>query len=344
MPRPWIQEFEGQRMQMSGEIDSPLRSRAWVLQEKELSNCTIYFGKNQLLWENKELRATAQVPWEEMKPETRSETPRMMRETPSRQIVGAPQYAWYQLVEDYASRDLSFPSDKLVAFSGLAKAFGRDPKARYLAGNWSTDLPAALLWQVKDNAATRPAYLAPLWSWASLMGSVSYDSLRLEPDHDCAQYEYPEDIYDGLKTLKVESAQVVLDSKDKPYGDVREGRILLSGARCIKVQYKQFCTKYKDGGQPLYQERASIGVFYQDIAGQTAVLKEAYCVALQSESLWSLRSHQFGDQQKAAMTSTVMGVVLERHSTGRQFRRVGLARWIDESLFNATQPATIELI
>ncbi|XPT03183.1 hypothetical protein M3J09_012284 [Ascochyta lentis] len=343
MPRTWTAEFEGRPSQGNNETESPLRTRAWVLQEKELSSCTIYFAKNQLLWEEKGRKATAQLPWEEIKPELPSETSRMMHETASHQIVGAPQHPWYQLVEDYASRSLTYPSDKLVAFSGLAKAFGRNAKAQYIAGNWSTHVPAALLWQANDKSANRPAYLAPSWSWASLMGSVTYDSLRLEPGHDSAQYEHPEDIYPGLRTLKVQSVQITLEDKEKPYGDITEGRITLSGARCIEVHYEQRSVHFEDGGWPLNQHRVPIGVFYPDSVAETAKLVRMYCVALQSESLRSLRRHSFRLKQESGMRSMVMGIVLVKHAESQQYRRVGLARWIDESLFDIVRPATIEI-
>lgn len=344
LPRPWVHEFEGTPSRLGGEVDSPLRTRAWVLQEKELSNCTIYFGKNQLLWENNRFKATAQLPWQEVKSETPSKTPRMMRETNSYQIVGAPQHTWYQLVEDYTARDLSYSSDKLVAMSGLAKAFGCETESQYLAGNWSTNLPAALLWRIDDGKAIPPPYLAPSWSWASLMGRVTYDALRLEPDHDSSQYEHPEDIYCGLKTLKIQCAQVVLKDRKNLYGDINEGRITLTGARAVKVHYDQLSVRYKDGGQPLLQHNASVGVFYQDIAAQTAGLKVVYCVAVQSESLRSLRRHHYGEKQNCCMISMVMGLVLERESKVGPYRRVGLARWLDESLFDGAQPSTIELV
>ncbi|UPX21242.1 uncharacterized protein EKO05_0011435 [Ascochyta rabiei] len=343
MPRAWTEEFEGRPSQSNAETESPLRTRAWVLQEKELSSCTIYFAKNQLLWEEKGRKATAQLPWAEIKLEAPSATSRMIRETALRQIVGVQQHPWYQLVEDYASRSLTYPSDKLVAFSGLAKAYSNNSKAQYLAGNWSTSLPAALLWQVSDRSATRPAYLAPSWSWASLMGSVTYDSLRLEPDHDSAQYEHPEDIYPGLKTLNVQNIQIVLEDEQKPYGDIIEGRITLGGARCIKVQHEQRSAQFKDGGQPLQQHKVPIGVFYPDSIAEIADLPEMYCVALQSESLRSLRRHDFRLKQESVMKSMVMGVVLVKHPKDRRYRRVGLARWIDESLFDTVRPTTIEL-
>ncbi|KAJ4986122.1 heterokaryon incompatibility protein [Stagonosporopsis vannaccii] len=342
-PESWIEEFNGQPSRADGETDSPLRTRAWVLQEKELSNCTIYFARGQLLWENGPHKATAQVPWQDIKPETQSETPRLMQENLHRQIVGAQQYPWYELVEDYTSRSLTVATDKLVAFSGLAKRFGGGRK-QYCAGIWNTDLPAALLWQVKDYTATRPAYLAPSWSWASLMGSITYDSLRLEPDNDSAQYEHPEDVYPGLKTLRVQNAHIVLADKNKPFAEVQEGKIVLGGVRCIRVECGCGVVRFPDGGQPLTQGKAPMGVFYPDIAGEIAAFRDTYCVALQSESIRSFRRHQLRLKHEGAMVSMVMGIVVARLPQNQGYRRLGLARWIDESLFDSARATTVELV
>ena len=203
-------------------------------------------------------------------------------------------------------------------------------------------MPAALLWHVSDHTATRPAYLAPSWSWASLMGRLSYDSVRWAPDHGSARYEYPEDIYSGLGSLKVQ-VKTTLENKRTPYGDVREGRLILSGARCIKVRYEQRSEKFQDGGQPLFQQQTIVGVFYQDIAGTTAGVRDAFCVALQSESIQSLRRHQFRLRQERAMRSTVMGIVIGKHTKSQEYVRIGLARWMDEILFDSVQPTTVEL-
>ena len=44
-------------------LAGPLMKRAWTLQERELSNRILHFSRNELLWECKTLRATADLPW-----------------------------------------------------------------------------------------------------------------------------------------------------------------------------------------------------------------------------------------------------------------------------------------
>lgn len=44
-------------------LDGPLMERAWTLQERELSNRILHFPRDELLWECKTLRASADLPW-----------------------------------------------------------------------------------------------------------------------------------------------------------------------------------------------------------------------------------------------------------------------------------------
>lgn len=92
---------------------------------------------------------------------------------------------WYNLIERYSSRDLTYDSDILPALSGVAKEFQRhavpDP-GRYLAGLWETDLISGLLWynyfrvqEVPRRSQGDPLSSPPSWSWASISCHVRWD-------------------------------------------------------------------------------------------------------------------------------------------------------------------------
>ena len=59
----WYTLYNGKVLGGLCDDKSPLRSRAWTLQERELSRRVIHFAKGQVLWECAELKATAQQPW-----------------------------------------------------------------------------------------------------------------------------------------------------------------------------------------------------------------------------------------------------------------------------------------
>ncbi|KAI0145680.1 heterokaryon incompatibility protein-domain-containing protein [Hypoxylon sp. NC0597] len=96
---------------------------------------------------------------------------------------------WYGMVCRYSRTSLTFPSDRLRAFSAISREFCSllklAPEA-FCAGMWKPDLPESLLWYepyeacedspVKfENGETK--YLAPSWSWASVEHPISFQDL-----------------------------------------------------------------------------------------------------------------------------------------------------------------------
>ncbi|PSS00831.1 heterokaryon incompatibility protein-domain-containing protein [Coniella lustricola] len=209
---------------------APLNRRGWVKQERVLAPRTIHFGQDQVYWECKMLQACESQPdsalveyqfenvkdWEtkglEAVAERRGQIQQQQQNQRKEQIQSrkltmhnmnnnndSPSptdqlRAWRHIIGDYALSDLSFEKDKLVAASGLAKAFSRHLNGdEYLAGLWRSHLIKELLWKREkwDNKGQRAtatrhkAYRAPTWSWASINGPVVWDvQLRFE---DCAR-------------------------------------------------------------------------------------------------------------------------------------------------------------
>ncbi|KAF2028158.1 HET-domain-containing protein [Setomelanomma holmii] len=131
----------------SPSTNSPLRYRAWTMQEGKLSRRVVYFGKDQLLWSCRQLKATAQLPWQE----ARTAIDSLGQIKPSDWNVSFNQQRaedkWYTLVEDFMSRSLTCTTDRLPALSRLAREFQYEfPTSRYVAGMWTEHLPGSLLW------------------------------------------------------------------------------------------------------------------------------------------------------------------------------------------------------
>jgi hypothetical protein len=96
---------------------------------------------------------------------------------------------WWAVVNEYSMRDLTNPFDKLPAIRGLAvhlhDSYLGGTDIQYIKGLWTNNMAAGLLWYV-DLGAARPrpeSYRAPSWSWASVEGVVSNDSLRLKKEN-----------------------------------------------------------------------------------------------------------------------------------------------------------------
>ncbi|CAN9477819.1 unnamed protein product [Alternaria alternata] len=90
---------------------------------------------------------------------------------------------WKHIVSDYNMCDLTFPSDKLVALSGIAKHMEQLLKIDYWAGLWAFDLIPELIWTIREPSIPKPeadtiVYRAPSWSWACMDGEVDWIAWR----------------------------------------------------------------------------------------------------------------------------------------------------------------------
>lgn len=107
--------------------------------------------------------------------------------------------AWYRMVQDYTSRNLTYLSDKLPASSGVIAALQNLTGDVCYAGIWKSWFLKGLLWRVQDpkldlyvfasKQATRPDfYRAPSWSFASIEGVIVHDEFQYAADFNyCAQ-------------------------------------------------------------------------------------------------------------------------------------------------------------
>lgn len=170
--------------------ESPLVSRGWCFQEREISQRIIHYTETQVLWECRTIRASEGLsngvtPYDKWPGDYEWPARMLDHDLDSEDI----NYAWRQAVQDYSSRHLTKATDKLPALAGLAAAVRRYKPAtcHYLAGLWEDDFLSDLAWAshpVSDQANERcSSYIAPTWSWASVTGPVTYSSLRQEWGH-----------------------------------------------------------------------------------------------------------------------------------------------------------------
>lgn len=194
-----------------------LSQRAWCLQERAMSTRILHFGKDQLFWEcstgvwaedsslglRTKSKTTDAVSKFRDAFRTISEdvdqakavvySRRRVRLHPRFQLMEdrshmtqlchrRPYGPWYELVEQYTKRAMTYESDKLPALVGLATKFAEHiGKDEYVAGLWREDLLAGLLWSAGNfhqwavkHVLSSSTHRAPSWSWASVDGAVGY--------------------------------------------------------------------------------------------------------------------------------------------------------------------------
>lgn len=187
---------------------SPLSARAWCVQERFLSLRTVFFGRNQVLWECHHMHACEMLPTGFPKRSLDgagrnasynrfvsvfSAIPVQIHSLisrnapPSKTEVAALQEIWRHLVAQYTGCDLSFKDDRLFAISGIIALMEKALKSRNVAGLWEDDLIQELFWRRIGNAPeegmpdpmirllpkAKPAR-APSWSWLAVDGPVQY--------------------------------------------------------------------------------------------------------------------------------------------------------------------------
>ncbi|KAL7926466.1 heterokaryon incompatibility domain-containing protein [Trichoderma austrokoningii] len=133
-----------------------LNSRAWATQEWLLSRRIVFFTKGAIIWSCKAIT---------------------QRETGERCYSVSRNTRWKNIIEQYSDRQLTYPTDRLIALEGLRRELGKKIACEYAFGVWKESLPNQLLWQVttriEGTAISDPLKL-PTWTWAHVPSGVRF--------------------------------------------------------------------------------------------------------------------------------------------------------------------------
>jgi hypothetical protein len=168
---------------------SILASRAWTLQEKQLSRRTLHFASDQVSFECKKgFELETRRPCNNIDPGSLDmqllywvlvEFWDRNSASVTKLLSALVMRVWVGIIEDYTIRKLTFESDKLAAIEGLASYVASLTQDRYVFGLWRDSLENGLLWRtasyknVKERRG-RVRARAPSWSWASMDGRVYF--------------------------------------------------------------------------------------------------------------------------------------------------------------------------
>jgi hypothetical protein len=184
----------------------PILTRGWCFQERLLSTRIIHYTQQEMVYECQcgyqcectYLDRPSQEYYKQKRFHLKSEIARakMLNRSPDlTKVLGA----WADLVENYAKKDLTFPSDILPALSGMANDFNDFGLGTYYAGIWEKQLPKCLLWSSLHHGDSDPevhfrchrhppprkvdkylprslqhtVFLAPSFLWTSRIGPIS---------------------------------------------------------------------------------------------------------------------------------------------------------------------------
>jgi len=190
--------------------DSRWFSRAWTLQERQLSSRIAFFTETTIVLEDKDIverwstlprvrSASLANPWMldrwmddiEGASHERREASEVFQEKTDLAWQFTRTYdcfsVWWAWVTEYTHRRLTKPADRAIAILGLAQYLSalesiRHLRLRYIAGLWDRNMELGLLWFVQFGADTRPSQpRAPSWSWISINGGILNHSILARP-------------------------------------------------------------------------------------------------------------------------------------------------------------------
>ncbi|CZR69841.1 uncharacterized protein PAC_19741 [Phialocephala subalpina] len=272
--------------------DSPLTTRGWIMQERELSPRIIHYTKSQVIWECRALRATEDWPAKDEIDNLSSKNKRLLDSTTTLSNHGI-YNQWYNMVENYTSRQLTKAGDTLPALGGLARIVGEYSKSEYIGGLWADDLIQCLGWgckysgfdsfKGKDKFSRPNNYIAPTWSWASVIGPKSFNAVEKLQLHRRTKGLFPPDTHheaDGAMLI-IKKFTFELATSD-PYGQMKSASLHISAPMISGIL--GYDSSYNSGyGQQILLKDLSghiIGQLHFDVPSERGLLQAVRCVPL----------------------------------------------------------------
>ena len=235
---------------------TPLQGRGWVFQERLLARRVLHFCCDQLIWECKELYASETYP-EGLKSKRFGLPPTtLLNRAPSElglddgELDNYYHEMWGELINRYTICELTVPTDRVVAISGVAKRMGEMLQDDYVAGMWRRSLPYQLLWtvfspsKVKQITCPQDTYRSPSFSWFATGDIIIMSRWRVQ---------------DSI-LFSVEDVTVEYETTDTT-GPVKNGYIIIRGfvrtMRLYKETEQQRSTQITIGGVKMNETRVS---------------------------------------------------------------------------------------
>jgi hypothetical protein len=156
---------------------------------------------------------------------------------------------WDELLEHYCQRSITKLSDRLPAFSGIARACSNDDVfGDYVAGLWARLFLPLMLWYIepeKSPKLERPSEedspLASSWSWASVRGAWHYRRIRRSEPYAVATYY---------------EAEPTVHDQDLVFGAVKRGVVTIKGyLGTASIQYEPLCPECQQDPELTYADR-----------------------------------------------------------------------------------------
>jgi hypothetical protein len=171
--------------------DFPLLCRGWAFQERLLARRVVHFTAFELVWECKEDR------WCGCGGALNDNTPSGKINNMSsafKSCISNPadekiRPMWRECVTSFSKRNLTVPTDRLTAISGVARLLREPDHDKFLEGLWKDTLPSDLLWYCEQSSElSRKRPLTPSWSWISVDCGIEWPKRDRRQDEEALHY------------------------------------------------------------------------------------------------------------------------------------------------------------
>jgi hypothetical protein len=197
----------------------PSLARGWILQERALATRILHCAHDELVWECRTMhQCQCSMRYRRANDMRGNPFIKFKRFDWTGDHLSDPSEVldlWALMIQAYSFRHFTKDSDKLAAFSGVAKKFQLAGLGDYHAGIWGRFLRFLLCWyRVPGYAVEKSARIGePTWSWVSINQEIFHLPFFYEP--------LPE-LRPGFEIFEVSTT---LDGPD-PTGSVSSGKIV----------------------------------------------------------------------------------------------------------------------
>ncbi|KAL3425198.1 heterokaryon incompatibility protein [Phlyctema vagabunda] len=239
-------------------LKGSLASRGWTLQERVLSHRILHYGKRQIYWQCRQgFQAADGIPEGNLTPQQVS-YPGISQHLANKVTASAGVNIqsvyedWYDLVNEYSAKSLTYGNDKFPALAGLATEVSLATGDQYMAGVWRRDWRRGVLWYPEMNTAVHiKPYRAPSWSWATTDEPIIFPQSRA----NLARTEF------DAKLLEIDSELL----GQRQLAEMEPALIVVRGLTCSLFRSRQIIRRNTATGidamhyfdEPIYEETDS---------------------------------------------------------------------------------------
>jgi hypothetical protein len=291
-------------------VEDLAHTRAWVWQETELSSRRIDYATqmrwscntksvNEMASTNKAIDLISGSAREFYGTVSNYYVPRpnLEAEQGLQNSTSQPMEYWYDGVNRFRGRDITYQEDRLPAIAGVAKRVQTRTRYHYKAGLWLEDIHRGLLWNSGTSGQRSLTTRASSWSWASMTGDLTYELF------DPPLWAYAEGYRATIDDIKVKC------NADDPFSFVTSASLTLTSL-CQGFPRSEFSPSLE---KDFRYEQFNIKLDDPSVALQNDLL----CVHIAVFCLLC----PWPDEDAA-----IYALLLEETGVENEYKRVGLAR------------------